>query len=241
MIDLHCHILPAIDDGAANLQESLSLLRLAQEQGITHMVATPHIHPGYFDNTPEQIVQLTALLKAAAEQADINVKIACAAELRVCVELLPLLQQKTAPFIGYHQDKPLLLLELPHSHLPAGYENLLRFASKQGYAIMIAHPERNRELMAYPQKITQLQALGCLFQLTAASIVGAMGERCQEVAEYFLTQGVVTIVASDCHSLKRRPPLMDQAYAMVAEHFSAETAQRLFVTQPAALSAALFS
>ncbi|WP_423186156.1 tyrosine-protein phosphatase [Alishewanella sp. d11] len=241
MYDLHSHIIPGIDDGAATLQDALDLLKLAEAQGITHMVATPHIHAGYFDNTPELIQVGLAQLQRAASLAGIAVKIAAAAELRIGVEILPMLKNGTVPILGHYQQQPVILLEMPHSHLPAGYENILTFINKLGYRVMIAHPERNRDLLVNPDRIMQLQRFGCLFQLTAASIVGSMGEAAQQLAAYYLEKGYVTVIASDCHSVKRRPPLMAEAYDVLCRDYSPELAQQLCFTQPAAIAASLFT
>lgn len=240
MYDLHCHIIPGIDDGAATLEDALALLRLAQAQGVTHMVATPHIHAGFFDNTPTIIQSGLLELQTAAKAADIAVSLAAAAELRIGVEILPMLKNGTVPILGHYQQQPVVLLEMPHSHLPAGFENILTFINRLDYRVMIAHPERNRDLLAKPDRIAQLQRFGCLFQLTASSIVGAMGEGPQQLAAYYLEKGFATVVASDCHSVKRRPPLMADAFEFIRSEYSEQLAHSLCIEQPAAIAASLF-
>ena len=120
MIDIHTHILPGIDDGAKDLTESLALLKLAENDGITHMVATPHIHVGRFNNATAQIKNDLESLKQEAHKEGINVKLAAAAEVRLDIELMAMVMANKLPFIGKIADKNVLLLELPHSHMPQG-------------------------------------------------------------------------------------------------------------------------
>ena len=120
MIDIHSHILPGIDDGAKDLTESLALLKMAQSDGITHIVATPHIHLGRYNNSAPQLLNDLTHLKAACLAQNININIAVAAEARLDVELMPLILTNKLPFIGKKNGFNYLLLELPHSHVPQG-------------------------------------------------------------------------------------------------------------------------
>ena len=241
MYDLHCHILPGIDDGASSTEEALAMLRLAQQQGISHMVATPHIQFGQYDNNVDSISQALNALKQAAQSAGISVQLAAAAELRVDPQLIGMAEQKALPLLGHYQGDQVILLEFPHSHIPPGSDNLIQFLAKRGYRAMIAHPERNRELQQAPEKISQLKRLGCLFQLTAASLLGVLGERPMLLAQRYLREDVFTLVATDCHSLKRRPPQYQQTRDTLTRVLSEDTAQRLLVDTPRSISQSLFA
>lgn len=241
MIDLHCHILPAIDDGAADMDEALALLRLAQQQGISHMVATPHVQSGYYDNTVASINEALQGLRSAADAAGISIQLAAAAELRVEPQLIQLAERKALPLLGHYQGDMLLLLEFPHSHIPPGSDKLIKYLARLGYRIMVAHPERNRELQQDPAKINQLTRLDCLFQLTAASVLGVMGDKPLQLAKQYLTDGIFTVAATDCHSLKRRPPQLAEAKAQIAQWTSPELAQQLLLDTPALISQSLFA
>lgn len=241
MIDLHCHILPAIDDGAADMAEALALLRLAQQQGISHMVATPHVQSGYYDNSVTVITEALQGLRQAAAEAGIDIQLAAAAELRVEPQLIQLAERKALPLLGHYQNDMLLLLEFPHSHIPPGSDKLIKYLARLGYRIMVAHPERNRELQQDPTKINQLKRLDCLFQLTAASVLGVMGDKPMQLARQYLNDGIFTVVATDCHSLKRRPPQLLQAKEQIASWLSPELAQQLCVDTPAQISQSLFA
>ena len=103
MFDLHNHILPGVDDGAKDMAEALALLQLAQQQGISHMLATPHLHAGRYNNSAASINEAIAALQQAATMAGIDITLAAAAEVRIGAEILPLIEQQQMPFIGRYQ------------------------------------------------------------------------------------------------------------------------------------------
>ena len=241
MIDIHTHILPGIDDGAKDLTESLALLKLAENDGITHMVLTPHIHVGRFNNTTAQIENDLENLKLEAQKEGINVKLAAAAEVRLGVELMAMIMANKLPFFGKIADKNVLLLELPHSHMPQGYDKFILWLAKQNIRVIIPHPERNRDIQSNLYYIQHLKQLGCDFQLTASSIEGEWGESALAISLQMLKDGLVSYVASDAHSIKRRQPILSQARNTVAQLIGEEQAIALFVTNPLLLTECLFN
>ena len=240
MIDIHCHILPGIDDGAKDTAEALSLIKLAIEDGVSRIVLTPHLHFGRFDNTLPVIKQSFAALEAEVKRADIDIALAYAAEVRLDSEMLDLLAKDELPLYGCYKGQQFMLLEFPHSHIPAGTDMLVKYLKKQNITPVIAHPERNRDLLETPHKIKQFIRLGCWFQVTASSITGHFGEACQALALTYIEQGFIQIVASDAHSVKRRPPLLSQARSKVTALFGEEKAQQLFYDNPYNITASLF-
>ena len=241
MIDIHSHILPGVDDGAKDLSESLALLNIAQNDGITHMVATPHIHIGRFNNSASQLYSELANLKAQALVNNIDIKLAVAAEVRLDVELMSLVLGNKLPFIGTLNSVNYLLLELPHSHVPQGYDKFINWLAKQNIKVIIPHPERNRDIQVNPFYIDRLKQLGCEFQLTASSIEGAWGETAKNISIDMLKKGLVTYVASDAHSVKRRPPILSKAKKIVSELIGQNDAHDLFFTNPKRLTESLFN
>lgn len=241
MIDTHCHLLPGIDDGAKTMDESLTLVKLAVEDGISHIVLTPHLHFGRFDNTLPVIQENFAVLQEAVKQAGINVKLAYAAEVRIDSDMLALVASKKLPLYGEYQSQHYMLLELPHSHIPAGSDMLVKYLKKYNITPVIAHPERNRDLLKDPHKIMPFVRLGCWFQLTASSITGHFGEECKALALQYLEQDLIHIVASDAHNLKRRPPLLSQARQEVVALFGEDRAQQLFYDNPYNITSSLFT
>ena len=239
MIDLHSHILPGIDDGAVDAGETLALLRLAAADGIRRMVATPHINPGYFDNDRATINAALAVARALVQQHQIPIELAAAAEVRLTDQLMSAIELQQLPFLGQWQGQQVLLLELPHSHVPAGTDKLLKWLGKKQIIAMIAHPERNREIQSNPQLLQRLQSAGCLFQLTASSLLGDLGDRHQQCAEQLVRQRLYQVMASDCHNLQRRPPKLQQARQQLAQLTDEHYADALVLEHPALITTSL--
>jgi protein-tyrosine phosphatase len=240
MIDIHCHILPGIDDGAKDMTEALALINLAAEDGIKRIVVTPHLHTGRFDNYLSVIESSFLVLQQAVDEAKIQIELAYAAEVRLDSEILSLLSRQQLPLYGRYNNQQFMLLEFPHSHIPAGSEILVRHLLKKNITPVIAHPERNRDLLKSPDKIKPFVRLGCWFQLTASSITGHFGEACQALALSYMAQDYIQIIATDAHNLKRRPPLLSEARNEIVAMFGEEKAQQLFYDNPYNITASLF-
>jgi len=237
MIDLHSHILAGIDDGASTLDDSISLINNSLNSGVTKILATPHIHFGTFDNNLSNIQQAFNSLTSQLQQQQIDVSIAYAAEVRICPEIILLAKTKQLPFMGKWDGFDLLLLEFPHSHILPGSEKLIDWLLKNNIKPMIAHPERNRDLWQFPELLRPFIQRGCLFQITAASLVGDFGERSKDLAWQLLEEGSVTIVASDMHNLSRRPCKMLDAYQLVCQRLGNDLADSLFIDTPSIIYA----
>ena len=232
MIDLHSHLLPGIDDGAPDLATALELAKIAVQDGITHMVCTPHIHPGRYDNTTESIQQALTELQHGLIKEQIKLHINAAAEVRFGMELMISVKQQQIPFLGEWQGRPVLLLEFPHGEMPFGAERLTAWLLQQGIQPLIAHPERNKGLLRAPHEIKPLIEQGCLLQVTAGSVAGRFGRPAQALAHRLLKEGLVTILASDAHNVKHRPPILSEGRAAAAELIGAAAAQRLVLDNP---------
>ena len=231
MIDLHSHILPGIDDGARSLDIALEMAEQAVSCGISHMVCTPHIHRGYFDNSQSSIEAAFQSFNEHVKRESIPLSLSFAAEVRVN-ELIPIWHKKgELPFLGKYDGKNVLLLEMPHSHIPQGLDVLIKWLLRNNIQPLIAHPERNRELIAENDKFNWLQRQGCLFQATAGAFVGRFGERVEEFAFRLLEKGAFHVVASDTHDLIRRPNDMQAALEVVSK-YNSEYVEALFIKTP---------
>ena len=240
MIDLHCHLLPGIDDGAKNIADSIALAKQAYDSGITHIVCTPHIHEGYFDNDIEIIESTHEIFKSALNREGIPLKSHFAAEVRINPNIVALATNKRLPYLGYFEGSPVLLLELPHSHIPPGTEQLIAWLKAQGIIPMIAHPERNRDILANYNKAAWLRGKGVLFQLTAGAITGTFGERVKECAFKLLKDGFADIVATDAHNVHKRPPELLGAYTLLKEKFDDASANDLCINNPFKIASCWF-
>jgi len=232
MIDIHCHLLPGIDDGPDTLPQALELARLAVANGITHSVVTPHIHAGRWDNCATIIKTLTLDFKHALLEADIPLQLGVAAEVRIGREITAQINQRQIPFLGHWQDKKVMLLEMPHSHVPAGIDRIVNWLLERDILPMVAHPERNKDVHRSLAKLDPLIASGCLFQVTAGSVAGKFGGASRSRAIELLEQGLVTVLASDAHNTKHRPPELARGRHAAAEIIGEEAADQLVLDNP---------
>lgn len=237
MIDLHNHLLPGIDDGAEDVEASLAMARQALASGTTHLVCTPHIHPGRYDNTPEKISAALGIFRSALADAGLALQVAAAAEVRFDIEIMAALPEGRLPFLGKWEGRDVLLLEFPHSDIPFGAERLIKWLLARGVLPLIAHPERNKGVMSSPARLKPLLAQGCLVQVTAGALAGRFGARAQELAESLLREGVVTILASDAHNTRHRPPLLSEGFDAAARIVGEAAAMELVLHRPWAIAA----
>lgn len=241
MVDLHCHHLPGVDDGAASLQEGIDLVRAASANGIDRIVLTPHIHPGRYANSASSLKVRFESFRRAVAALKLPVTLALSAEVRFSDELFTQIERDDIPLLIGADGAKVLLLELPHSHVPAGWEKLLRWIHKRGITTMIAHPERNKDVMRHPELVAEFIAEGCLIQVTAAALIGGFGTRAKGAAEDILKRGWVTILATDSHNLAHRPPLLREGGMAAAVILGESKAWDLVSTTPARLSGDMFA
>jgi len=241
MIDLHCHLLPGIDDGPKDMDAALLLARQAVDDGITHAIVTPHIHHGRWENSIAGIAQAVAEFRLALKAADIPLTLGAAGEVRIGPEILSMLPANELPFLGSYEGKKVMLLELPHSHIPPGTDKIIAWLLKHNVLPMIAHPERNKDILRKFEKVEPLIELGCLFQLTAGSVCGQFGEGAQHRSEQLLERAVVTVLATDAHHVERRPANLRAGRDAAALIVGQEAAQALVYNTPLAIAAPHFS
>ncbi|WP_310451825.1 tyrosine-protein phosphatase [Sulfuritalea sp.] len=236
MIDLHCHILPGIDDGPEDLASSLQLARHAVASGIRVSVVTPHMHSGRYENQASNIRSAAQQFQRTLDAEGIALQILCAAEVRLDHEILSWVADGHVPFLGEWQGERVMLLEFPHSHVPVGADKLVEWLLKQGIRPMIAHPERNKDIMRSIDKLLPFIRLGCLLQLTAGAVAGAFGEGARARAVDLLGKGWVTVLASDAHNLEARPPELEPGRIAAAAIVGEDESWNLVRHRPARIT-----
>lgn len=232
MIDIHCHMLPGVDDGPTSMDESLALAKKAVESGITHSILTPHIHPGRWDNEALSIREAVEMFKKALADHSIPLKVGMSGEVRVSIEALQMVASHQVPFLGKWGENYVVLLEMPHSHIPMGVLQMIQWLMQRNIRPLIAHPERNKDILRRVDKIQPLIDAGCLFQVTSGSIAGRFGSTARDRACQLLEMGVVTVLATDAHNLKRRPPRLNEGRDAAALIVGEPLANRLVVDNP---------
>ena len=227
MIDIHCHILPAIDDGPADLQETLAMLRLAAGDGITHIVATPHYRHGEAP-TARDIEDKILQVRSEIVESRIDIELMGGADIRLTYELMEGVQENRIPTIN---NSRYFLLELPDL-IPPHLDDFLFETRLKGYVPVITHPERNYSLLSVKKKIEAIREAGALFQLTAMSVTGKLGRQIKKFTEHLLKKGYVDFIATDAHSTMQRPPLLYKAYCETISILNKAEADRIFLENP---------
>lgn len=232
MIDLHSHILPRVDDGAASMKISLEMARLAVADGITHMACTPHIVPGVYDNDTASIAETVGQLDAAVRQAGIPLALAAGADVHLAPDLPEKLKSGEIPTLNRSRY---FLLEPPHHVVPPRIEELALRVLNDGFVPIITHPERLNWIKSHYDIIIRLNELGCRIQLTADSLTGEFGTVAQSFAIQLVDEDRVDIIASDCHGAVSRPPRLARARQMVTQRVGKANADAMVVHRPAAI------
>ena len=229
LIDIHCHVLPEVDDGPKSWEVSISMCRMAAEDGITHLVATPHANDRYaYDR--EYLVTLVAELQKRIGPAP-QLSLGC--DFHFSDENLERLFARRHRYtIG---ETNYLLVELSDYSIPPNLADGFRRLGDQGLTPILTHPERNPILQKTPQRVLEYADQGCLVQVTASSLTGFWGETPEKVSRWLLARSAVHILATDAHDTRRRVPVLSEAHAVVAEMMGAEYADALVEGNPGAI------
>jgi protein-tyrosine phosphatase len=232
MIDIHCHLLPGIDDGPRNDEEALALARALEANGVTFVVCTPHIYPGVFDNTRAGIAEKFKHVVKLVRDACLPLQLSFGSEVRLSPELLLWTRRGDLPMLVEERGGKSLLVEMPDNQVPLGTDKLIYQLVREGIQPIVVHPERNKQIMSKPALVQRLIDAGAKLQVTAGSVVGSFGGPAQKAAEIMLKHDWVSVIASDSHNIKGRAPKMRQAGEWIEERFGADRVHRLFVDEP---------
>ncbi len=237
MIDLHCHYLPGIDDGAQDLDEALALARAAVDNGIHTAVLTPHVHPGRYDNGLASLRPHFNAFRDELRRAGIPLQVHLGGEVRLLPEAIMMLAAGDLPMLGTWDGHLVVLLEFPHDQVPVGAINAVRYLRTRGIVPMIAHPERNKDILRDWRRLEPFVLDGCLLQVTAASVCGLFGVPAQQTADQLIAMNWVSVIATDAHNLEHRPPMLAQARFLVEQRYGPQVAFALTEGNPAKIVA----
>lgn len=203
--DMHSHLVPGIDDGATDLDNSLELVRQLRLLGFKRMITTPHIRPEYFPNTPETILTAFQQLRDAVQEKGIEVELSVAAEYFVDYEFMDYLKsEKLLTFSGNR-----VLIETSTIAAPPNFQEIIFQLRLEGYQPVLAHPERYLHMDL--KTFMKLKELGCEFQVNLLSLIGHYGSKVKKHAELLTQNGLVTYFGTDCHNLHHTQVLTEIA------------------------------
>jgi len=235
MIDLHCHILPGLDDGPPSMEMALKMCHIAVEDGISTIVATPHMLNGMFNVTPQVVFDHVAEMAEALEKASIPLSILPGADVHVDSSLPDYLTR--GEVLTLADQRRHILLELPQDIVPRELGDLLFQVQLKGVIPIITHPERNTEIQENPGLLKDMIKTNSLAQITAGSIVGIFGSRVQNCAIKLLQNRMAHLVATDAHNIDRRAPRLSQARKIVEETIGPEETTKIFSQWPSMILA----
>jgi protein-tyrosine phosphatase len=237
VIDLHCHILPGLDDGPPDEDTSVALARLARADGTKTIVATPHVREDYqFD--VKEIATRTAELNERLAQNGVDLEVLPGAE--VAISMLNDLDDKTMTTLCLGGSTTAVLVESPYQEATDLLEDSLFTLQVRGFQPVLAHPERSPSFMSDPSRLAKLVERGMLCSVTSASMAGRFGRTVQRATKTLFERGLVHDVASDAHDILRRGPGLTAGFKLLErDHVPGLTAHLPWYTQaaPAALLA----
>jgi protein-tyrosine phosphatase len=230
MIDMHSHILPGIDDGAADWDQSLAMARVAVEDGITDMVCTPHWILGKYENDRRKVLLRFAELEKRLEMEKVPLHIHPGTEIHVDVSVPERL--KAGALLTLNDGGGYVLLELPEETLPENLHEFFWNLQINGYTPVLSHVERNTWLREDPRLLFDWVQNGILTQITALSLLGGFTEEIREFALFLVDHHLIHMVVTDTHGLRMRPPKLSGAYRTIEEAAGPEAADRMFRDTP---------
>lgn len=220
MIDLHCHILPGIDDGADTLADSIAMAEKAISQGITHILCTPHHNNGKYVNPKAAVIDKVAELQAELDRRNLPLTLLEGQEVRITGDLVEEIEQDQILFTDLADTY--LLIEFPTMDVPAYTEQLFFKLRNMGKVPVIVHPERNAKFREDPNRLIPYLEMGSLAQLTAPSYIGVFGKDIQKTAKQMVEHNLVQMMASDAHGIKKRTFVMKEAFRQIGHDFDEE-------------------
>ncbi|PEL13556.1 tyrosine-protein phosphatase [Bacillus sp. AFS017336] len=221
MIDLHCHILPGLDDGPITMEDSINMARAAVDNGIHTIVASPHHQNGRYNTDRKKILEKVEELNNVLEQRAIPLTILPGQEVRLYGELIQ--DFELGQIVSINDGRRYLLCELPSSHIPHFTNRLFYEIQANQITPIIVHPERNKVLINEPDILFEFVQKGILTQITASSLTGNFGKKIQKFAFKCIEANWVQVIASDAHNTKNRNFELIEAYEIIREKFGIET------------------
>lgn len=232
MIDIHCHLLPGIDDGAPSLATALEMAGIAAEDGIQTIFCTPHIYPGLYENCGPDIRRRVEQLQLILNDKGIGLTLSYGADVHLVPEVHNGLRTGRIPTLGGGRY---LLLEPSHHVRPPRFKESVFELIGAGYVPVITHPERLTWAEQHFSDFSELSRSGAWMQITGGALIGRFGPRVRRLAERFVGDGWADVLASDGHTTGQRAPLLSEAFARAAELLGVEEAERLVIGRPQAI------
>ncbi|MBU1344816.1 MAG: hypothetical protein KKE44_19200 [Proteobacteria bacterium] len=229
MIDIHCHILPGLDDGPKNLEQAVEMAVLAKQSGISKIIATPHFLNMVYAVDFKAVYTGATVLSRELKKQKISLEIFSGAEIRIAHNTGLLLKKGLLPSLA---NSKYYLFELPDIFIKDGILRVLQQLREQEIFPIIAHPERNHTIMKNPGVINDFGNEKALFQVTGDSVLGKNGKLCQKITKDMIQLGQVQFIGSDGHDIEFRKPSLENVYKAVKKISDEKTARKILIENP---------
>ncbi|WP_110927026.1 tyrosine-protein phosphatase [Bacillus massiliglaciei] len=220
MIDIHCHIIPGVDDGPGSLAESIEMAERATAEGIRTIIGTPHHMNGQYNNLKEDIIKKASLLNNELRKRSIPLKVLPGQETRIHEEMIE--GYRKGELQALDPKGKYMFIELPSDHMPRYTEALLYDIQMLGLMPIIVHPERNLEFQQRPNMLYKLVKKGALTQITAGSLLGHFGKKSKKLAHMLIELNLTHYVATDAHNVTSRSFHLSEAYDEIKRKYGVE-------------------
>lgn len=224
MIDIHSHILPRVDDGAEDMEMSIDMARMYLDSGIKTVVATPHYIEGSTFTTLDNNKETLEELRRELDNAGLDLEILLGNEVYIFMELIRDINEKKLTTLN---ETRYILIELPMFDIPLYVENVIYELLLEGYIPIIAHPERNSEIIKDPNILYKYINKGALAQLNLPSLEGRYGSAAKEAGQILLKNNMIHFVGTDAHTNRGRSPKVNNALEILRTLISEEDYEKL--------------
>lgn len=229
MLEIHYHLLHGVDDGPRKIEDSIALAEASIQEGVTHIVSTPHSNDQFQFSTKKNRERLEELKARLGDRVTLG--LGC--DFQLSDENLQAFDEDPTQFTI--NGGKYLLVEFSDFGIPRCFTDALARMIDNHFIPVITHPERNPILAAEQSRVAEFIRMGCVVQITAGSLTGRFGSEAQNIVNGLIKKNWVHLVASDAHSMDFRPPELRPAYRAIERHFGVETAERLCVQNPTAV------
>lgn len=232
MIDIHCHILPNVDDGSESLEESITMAKIAESEGITKIVNTSHCHFDFKYKKGNELKLELEKFNQVLKEENINIEVLLGNELYYTSDLIERFDE--LDFFSMNNSK-YILMEFSPINFPKNIEDVIYEIKIRGYIPIIAHAERYKQVQEDVNIVLDCIKEGALIQVNASSILGKNGEKAEDTSKKLLDNNMVHFVATDAHSSNRRRPLIKDSYNYILKNYGKEVSEKLFIENPTAV------
>lgn len=236
MIDLHTHLIPNVDDGADSIEETIRLAKAAVNEGIEHVVLTPHHNRYWVENEKNKVLKLTKKVEKVIENAEIPLTVSASQEIRMNEEFSD--ELFAGNYLPLDKKGKYYLVEFSWREFPSFAKTYLQRMIDAGIVPVIAHPERQRPFLDDPQILRDLIEMGCISQITATSIVGGYTEEIREASHKMMKENLIHVIASDAHNVISRPfnivnalEIIEEEYGSAYKEYLVANAENIFLSK----------